>query len=78
MIIPMIFLFKKKEEKNKQKNNRHPTYAIPAFSQHKTMLLKNNNLIILASFQSGLELEVLFGLYSVDCAQRQRMSILRY
>ena len=47
IIITMIFLFKK---------NRQPTYAIPAFSQHKTILLKNNNS---ASFQSGLELEVL-------------------
>ena len=33
-------------------------------------------IIISASFQSGLELE-LFSLCSVDCAQRQRMSILR-
>ena len=72
IIIRMIFLFKKK--KKKKKNNRQPTYAIPAFSQHKTILHK---IIISASFQSGLELEALFSLYSVDCAQRQRMSILR-
>ena len=38
-IITMIFLLKK----NKQKNNRQPTYAIPTFNQHKTILLKNNN-----------------------------------
>ena len=68
-----IFILKKKKKK-KKKNNRQPTYAIPAFSQHKTILLKNNNL---ASFQFGLELEVLFSMCSVNCAQRQRMSILR-
>ena len=42
IITTMIFLFKKK--KKKKNNNRQPTYAIPAFNQHKTMLLKNNNL----------------------------------
>ena len=34
----MIFLFKKK------KGSRQPMYAIPAFSQRKTILLKNNNI----------------------------------
>ena len=33
--------------------------------------------IIFGLIQSGLELEVLFSLCSVDCAQRQRMAILR-
>ena len=41
IITIMIFLFKKKKQK---KNNRQPIYAIPAFSQHKTILLKNNNI----------------------------------
>ena len=36
IMIRMIFLFRKK--------NRQPAYAIPAFSQHKTRLLKNNNI----------------------------------
>ena len=36
IIITMIF--------KKKKNIRQPTYAIPAFSQHKTILLKNNNI----------------------------------
>ena len=35
IITTMKFLLKKK--------NRQPTYAIPAFNQPKTILLKNNN-----------------------------------
>ena len=35
IITIMIFLF--------CLNNRQPTYAIPVFSQHKTILLKNDN-----------------------------------
>ena len=46
IITTMIFLLKKQQQKNKTKktkNKRQPTYAIPAFNQHKTILLKNNN-----------------------------------
>ena len=41
IIITMIFLFKK---------NRQPTCAIPAFSQHKIILLKNNNFGLFSSW----------------------------
>ena len=63
IIITMIFLLKKK--KKKKQNNRQPTYAIPALVNTRKFNLR---IIISASFQYGLELEVLFSLVSVDCA----------
>ena len=74
IITKMIFLFKKKKKKKKKKTivSRHMQFL--HLVNTRQYYLK---IIISASFQSGLESEVLFSLCSFYCAQRQRMSILR-
>ena len=67
----MIFLLKKKKKK-KTIVSRHMQFL--HLINTRQYYLK---IITSASFQSGLELEVLFSLCSVDCAQRQRMSTHR-
>ena len=68
MIITMIFLFKKKTIVSRLMQFLHLVNTKQYYLNFATYI---------ASFQSGLELEVLFSLCSDDCSQRQRMSILR-
>ena len=72
IIITMIFLFQKKKKK-KAIVSRHMQFLHLVNTKQYYL----NVASYIASFQSGLELEVLFSLCAVDCAQRQRMSILR-
>ena len=71
IIITMIFLFKKKKQKTIVSRHMQFLHLV------NTKQYYLNFASYIASFQSGLELEVLFSLFSVNCAQRQRMSILR-